>query len=233
MSPALRSIRDTSFHERERSMYRSLSRKRKFGFTLVEVLVTTVVIGVLAAVVLPALARQTSAADPARVASDLNNIKMGIEVFSNNVRPDFPGDLEDLVNQPTQSTSATASSTYDDWALDGARYANAGLWKGPYVAQTIPEAFVAVGATPWRAGAAGFYENDLKICDVAGSLPCKDASPVSPFVTVQINALSQTEADAVDVMLDGSPANSTTGMFRYSVSGTEATGFYYTIPYTP
>ena len=81
-------------------MFRSLSRKRRFGFTLVEVLVTTVVIGVLAAVVLPALAKQTSAADPARVSSDLNNIKMGIEVFSQNLRPDYPGDLEDLVNQP-------------------------------------------------------------------------------------------------------------------------------------
>lgn len=215
-------------------MFRSLSRKRRFGFTLVEVLVTTVVIGVLAAVVLPALAKQTSAADPARVASDLNNIKMGIEVFSNNLRPDFPGDLEDLVNAPTQSTSPTPSSTYDDWAIDGARYANLTLWNGPYVAQTIPAAFVATGATPWRAGAAGFYENDLKVCSVTAAEPCTDvnASGAAAFVTVKIDSLSQAEAANIDVVLDGSDAVSSTGMFRYTVSGTAATGFYYTIPYT-
>ena len=91
-------------------MFRSLSRKRRFGFTLVEVLVTTVVIGVLAAVVLPALAKQTSAADPARIASDLNNIKMGIDMFAQNVRPEYPGDLEDLVREPNTTGSTTSDS---------------------------------------------------------------------------------------------------------------------------
>ncbi len=219
-------------------MFRGLSRKRRFGFTLVEVLVTTVVIGVLAAVVLPALARQTSAADPARIASDLNNIKMGIEVFSNNLRPDFPGDLEDLVNAPGGVLSSTVgvSSTIDDTALDGGWYANRTLWNGPYVAQTLAAGTSLNGSTTWRAGAAGFYENDLKICEVTSSTPCGQLDPTTTsqgaFVTVQLNGLSVPEADAVDVMLDGSPANGSSGMFRYSVSGT-ATGYYYTVPYTP
>lgn len=214
-------------------MFRGLSRKRRFGFTLVEVLVTTVVIGVLAAVVLPALAKQTSAADPARVASDLNNIKMGIEVFSQNLRPDYPGDLEDLVNQPTDDASTSPSSSNDDKALDLTFYANKTNWNGPYVAQSLSSDTAGTGNTTWRAGAAGFYENDLKICDVTSSSPCAVVtSGDGAFVTVQLNGLTVTEADGVDVMLDGSPANSTTGLFRYSVSGT-ATGFYYTIPYSP
>lgn len=220
-------------------MFRSLNRKRKFGFTLVEVLVTTVVIGVLAAVVLPALAKQTSAADPARVASDLNNIKMGLEVFSQNLRPDYPGDLEDLVNQPGGTLSSTigVSSSLDDVALDGEWYANRVAWNGPYVAQSIPAAFGASGDTPWRAGAAGFYENDLKICDITSSSPCAfvntpSAAGDGAFVVVQLNGLTLTEADGIDVMLDGSPANSSSGLFRYSASGT-ATGFYYTIPFSP
>ena len=220
-------------------MFRSLSRKRRFGFTLVEVLVTTVVIGVLAAVVLPALAKQTSAADPARVASDLNNIKMGIEVFSNNLRPDFPGDLEDLVNQPggVLSTTIGVSSTIDDTALDGGWYANRTLWNGPYVAQTLSAAFSGSGSTNWRAGAAGFFDNDLKICDVSAAAGCTElvstTTSSGAFVTVRINDLSISEVDDIDVMLDGSPANSTTGMFRYAASGTTYNGFYYTIPYTP
>ncbi|MBA3578890.1 MAG: prepilin-type N-terminal cleavage/methylation domain-containing protein [Gemmatimonadaceae bacterium] len=215
-------------------MFRSLSRKRRFGFTLVEVLVTTVVIGVLAAVVLPALAKQTSAADPARIASDLNNIKLGVEVFSQNLRPDYPGDLEDLVNQP-QFVSSTPSSTTDDFALDGFQYANQSLWNGPYLAQALPAGATLSGSTTLRAGAAGFYENDLKICDITSSTLCAEVAATGgpgAFVTVQLNGLSVTEANGVDVMLDGSPANSTTGLFRYSVSGT-ATGFYYMIPYAP
>ena len=220
-------------------MFRSLSRKRRFGFTLVEVLVTTVVIGVLAAVVLPALAKQTSAADPARVASDLNNIKMGIEVFSQNLRPDYPGDLEDLVNDPTDGSAntSTVSTTRDDLALDGGFYVNRVSWNGPYVAQTLAAGATASGNTAWRAGSAGFYENDLKICDVtvqSSTSPCVHVtSGDGAFVAVQLNALTLTEADGIDVMLDGSPANSSSGMFRYVASGTSFNGFYFTIPYAP
>ncbi len=215
-------------------MFRSLSRKRRFGFTLVEVLVTTVVIGVLAAVLLPALAKQTSAADPARVASDLNNIKLGIEVFSQNLRPDSPGDLEDLVNQPQFVSSTTPSSTTDDFAVDGAQYANQSLWNGPYVAQALSSGATLNGSTTWRAGAAGFFENDLKICDITSSTQCAEVgSGNGAFVTVQLNGLTATEAGSIETMLDGSPANGTTGLFRFSVSGTATTGFYYTIPYSP
>ncbi|MDQ3515600.1 MAG: prepilin-type N-terminal cleavage/methylation domain-containing protein [Gemmatimonadota bacterium] len=217
-------------------MFRSLSRKRRFGFTLVEVLVTTVVIGVLAAVVLPALAKQTGAADPARIASDLNNIKLGIEVFSQNLRPDYPGDLEDLVNQPQFVSSASPSSITDDFALDDAQYANQSLWNGPYLAQALPAGATLSGPTTLRAGAAGFYENDLRICDITSSTQCAVVAATGgpgAFVTVQLNGLTLTEAGGVDVMLDGNPANSTTGLFRYSVSGTAVTGVYYTIPYSP
>lgn len=216
-------------------MFRSLSRKRRFGFTLVEVLVTTVVIGVLAAVVLPALAKQTSAADPARVASDLNNIKMGIEVFSQNLRPDFPGDLEDLVNNPTDdaANTTTISTTRDDLALDNQFYANRSTWNGPYVAQSLTSGAALSGNTTWRAGAAGFFENDLLTCNVSvTSTGCSTTTGTGAFVTVQLNGLTASEADGIDVMLDGSPSNSSTGMFRYFVSGTNYYGLYYTIPYT-
>ena len=204
-------------------MFRSLSRKRRFGFTLVEVLVTTVVIGVLAAVVLPALARQTSAADPARVSSDLNNIKMGIEVFSQNLRPDYPGDLEDLTTLPIAG----------DLAADGAAYANTAKWKGPYVAQTLAAATAGTGNTTWAAGAAGFFENDIKICDLAFAAACNEVSTTSQFVTVQLNGLTLTEVASINEMLDGAGevATATGGMFRFLASGTPA--YYYTIPYLP
>lgn len=216
-------------------MGRSMSGKRKTGFTLVEVLVTTVVIAVLAAVVLPALAKQTSAADPTRIASDLKNIKMGIEVFSNNLRPDFPGDLEDLVNLPGDDASTSPSSTNDDLAIDGLFYVNKELWNGPYLAQTMPTDSAGRGSTALRAGADGFFENDLKLCSSVTTGICTvDDLTGNPSVTVRLNGLSLTEAANVDVIIDGSPGTSTTGLFRYIVSGTASyNGFYYAVPYNP
>ena len=218
-------------------MFRSLSRKRKFGFTLVEVLVTTVVIGVLAAVVLPALAKQTSAADPARLASDLNNLKMGIEMFAQNVRPEFPGDLEDLVREPN-TTGSSASTAAGDLALDGNAYSATTVdkWKGPYVAQMLTEAPAASGNTNWAAGAGGFFENDLKICDVSAATTCTEVtSGDGAFVTVQMNTLGTTEAANLNDILDGAgEANSTTaGMFRWNVVSGSSTAYYFTIPFTP
>ena len=218
-------------------MFRSLSRKRRFGFTLVEVLVTTVVIGVLAAVVLPALAKQTSAADPARLASDLNNLKMGLEMFAQNVRPEFPGDLEDLVREPN-TTGSSASTSAGDLALDGQAYSatTVAKWKGPYVAQMLPDAPVGTGNTSWTAGAAGFFENDLKICDVSASTACTEVTTGDgAFVTVQMNTLGTSEAASINDMLDGaSEANSTTaGMFRWVTVSGSSTAYYFTIPYTP
>lgn len=218
-------------------MFRGSSRKRRFGFTLVEVLVTTVVIGVLAAVVLPALAKQTSAADPARVGSDLNNIKMGIEMFSQNVRPEFPGDLEDLVREPN-TTGSSASSGAGDLALDGGAYTATTVagWQGPYVAQMLTAAADASGNTSWPAGAAGFFENDLKICDVSASTACTAVTTGDgAFVTVQLNALGATEAGSINDVLDGESetSSSTSGMFRWTVVSGSSTGYYFTIPFTP
>jgi prepilin-type N-terminal cleavage/methylation domain-containing protein len=216
-------------------MFRSLSRKRKFGFTLVEVLVTTVVIGVLAAVVLPALARQTTAADPARIASDLNNIKMGMELFSQNVRPEFPGDLEDLVRQP-DAAGLTTSSSAGDLALDDQPYTSGATekWQGPYVAQSLAEFKADSGSTNWRAGAAGFFENKLKICDIAQATACTPVvSGNGAFVTIQLNDLTTTETASLNDLLDGpgEALSTTAGMFRTHASGTPS--FYYTIPFIP
>src|SRR5687767_549358 len=232
MPPVLRSTFATlSFHERERSMFRSQSRKRRFGFTLVEVLVTTVVIGVLAAVVLPALAKQTSAADPARLASDLNNIKMGVEMFAQNMRPDFPGDLEDLVNAP--------SSGAGDVGLDGASY-SATTWKGPYLAAALP----AIGAASttdadlaWPAGATGEFSTDLKRCDIAvtGNCLSEVAATLESFVTLRLMGLTLTEVGDLNDLIDGPDESSkeSAGMFRWASSTSPSPAHYFMIPFAP
>jgi prepilin-type N-terminal cleavage/methylation domain-containing protein len=200
---------------------------RQRGFTLTEVLVTTVVIGVLAATMLPALMRQTTAADPARLVSELGSLKTGIEIFGQNMRPAFPGDLEDLVNSPIAG----------DVDVAAVAYTNVNRWKGPYVAQTHAAAgAIAPGvATPWRAGANGSYDADLAICEVTavGDGCTAWVSGPGGFVGVTITGLSVTESTELNNMIDGTAEATpgTIGLFRFAASGTPA--LYHAVPYTP
>jgi prepilin-type N-terminal cleavage/methylation domain-containing protein len=202
---------------------------RQRGFTLTEVLVTTVVIGVLAATMLPALMRQTNAADPARLASELGSIKTGIEIFGQNVRPHFPGDLEDLVNavNATDVTIATAGGGPAGGAYNAAALPK---WKGPYVAQTLAGGDAVTGNTAWRAGANGAFAADLEVCDLAaaGAACTPVATGPSAFVRIGMTGLSATEINELDVMIDGT-AGLTAGLLR--ASGTDA--FFYAVPFTP
>src|SRR5687767_8740368 len=112
---------------------RKAPQNKRRGFTLVEVVVTVGIIAALAAVVYPTVVKQFDSADPARAAEDLNNIRTGIEVFSVNVRPHQPKDLEDLTN-----TIQTAFAAEDSTAL-GAAYSAADVanWNGPYLGLSI------------------------------------------------------------------------------------------------
>jgi prepilin-type N-terminal cleavage/methylation domain-containing protein len=203
---------------------------RQRGFTLTEVLVTTVVIGVLAAVMLPALMRQTGAADPARLASELGTIKTGIEIFSNNMRPFFPGDLEDLVNLP---------ATPGDSSIATSGYTNTNRWKGPYVQQTHAAAatILAGVATPWRAGANGAFMADLKLCNAAvNTALCPAASGTSTdFVGLEMTGLSDTEILELNTIIDGASEAApqlTGGLFRGDTTAA-ATAVFLAVPYTP
>lgn len=203
---------------------------RQRGFTLTEVLVTTVVIGVLAATMLPALMRQTNAADPARLASELGSIKTGIEVFGQNVRPLFPGDLDDLVNTPTAADAHIngVAGSYSASAIS--------KWKGPYVAQSIspdPGVMAAGANTPWRAGGNGFYVGDLSICNIAVTTALCPAASGGPtdFVTVEMSGMSTTEISELDLMIDGTPGDlDTEGLLRGNASGT---AIFYAVPFQP
>ncbi|HXG70160.1 MAG TPA: prepilin-type N-terminal cleavage/methylation domain-containing protein [Gemmatimonadaceae bacterium] len=129
----------------------------KAGFTLIEVLVTVVIIGVLAAVIIPAITNQIGAADPARVAEDLANVRTGIETFSLNVRPRFPGDLDDLANPITVA----------DQDIKGAVYStpgNTNAWNGPYISATVPVTAVATTEIASNSGYNSTILSDLASC---------------------------------------------------------------------
>src|SRR5215208_3539041 len=74
---------------------RRLTESRR-GFTLIETVVTVGLIAVLAAFVVPSVLRKADAADPVKVANDLNSISTAVQSFASDVKGALPGDLEDL-----------------------------------------------------------------------------------------------------------------------------------------
>lgn len=229
-------------------MYRGLSRKRRFGFTLVEVLVTTVVVGVMAAVVIPAVVKQATAGDPVRVASDLGSVKSAIETFATNVRPRLPGDIEDLIN----SISSTAER-----GLDGTLYSavNVTKWKGPYLewATTIA-GDVAETEEIFKSGGNAILRNALYRCPTSDLLtpysgtsttaiaPCTfgtggtTGNVTDSYVAVRLEGITvaSEEFKSLNAIIDGVDEGTTNahkqdrGLLRQNASGTI---FFLAVPF--
>ena len=104
--------------------------RTKRGFTLIETVVTVGIVAAMAAVVIPQVAKQFDAADPARIQNDFKNIQTAIETFNVNVKQ-LPGDLDDLVNTPGVVTDE--DSTITTAATQPVFTSTAALWKGPYI----------------------------------------------------------------------------------------------------
>lgn len=194
-------------------------RAKRRGFTLVETVVTVGIIAALAAVVYPAVVKQFDTADPARVAEDLGNIRTGMEAFGVNVRPQLPGDIEDLSNRPiiiagtldSTSTGAVYSSTEQS------------SWLGPYVSIAALET-LAQTDTATSTGFGARIMNRLNSYDLTGGAfiggdTVAFGNPASDFTVVRIVGLSGAAFNAANLLLDGPTENDATrrrsaGRFR-------------------
>ncbi len=211
------------------------------GFTLIEVLVTVIVIGVLAAVVIPAVTNQLGAADPSRILSDATNIRTGLETFNMNVRPKFPGDVEDLAN------SITASNSTTDADINGSPYAatDATTWKGPYIEKTV--ATLVTGSSTEIAFTSGYgssVRSGFAKCQAAaasGTNPCLQTG-TGDYIAVQFTGLDSTQADAVNLLVDSNEATSGTastnltgrwksGNWRFDPNSTPTVGYFLAVPF--
>ncbi len=113
--------------------------KRARGFTLVEILIVVVLLGVLAAIVIPALAGGTMSARRTTLAMNLNLLRRFIPVYASHhleVAPGYPdGD---------RSASPTEQAFFDQATLSSNRRGQTaprgtlGFPFGPYLSQ-IPE----------------------------------------------------------------------------------------------
>ena len=197
------------------------------GFTLIEVLVTVAVIGVLVAVTVPAVTNQMGAADPARVVSDLVNITSGIDAFTANMRPSMPGDVEDLAN--------AVSTT--DLDLSAANYSSAlaARWKGPYIEKPVPKDVGSASGNAFPSGYSSQIQNVFLKCNsqAVAISGCSLASP--DYLVVQISPLSPAEFELVNKLIDaGETAGTSTGLsqssgrLRYSAGST--TAYFFATP---
>lgn len=191
------------------------------GFTLIEVLVVLILLGLLSAAVLPVVTQQVQNGDPVRVSSDLAGIATGVRQFRLDVRPDMPQDLEDLVYAPAAA----------DQTLNGLAYSNAISWNGPYIdAGLVEENSVAPDDAVL---ATGFGANIVsKLFCLGTGTAVLDLSVVEcqrgNSVALRIIGISDVEAVELDSQIDGA-SDLATGRFRYDTS--EDAAYYVLTPY--
>jgi len=104
--------------------------QRPRGFTLVEILVTLLLIGLLIAVVVPSVINQAAKGEVSRVAEDLEAVRNAARLFRIDVGR-WPGQLQQLVQRPASGATDVFGATIPDGLL--------GRWNGPYLETgTIP-----------------------------------------------------------------------------------------------
>lgn len=67
-----------------------MDKRVKSGFTLVEILIVVVILGILAAVVVPQFAQSTQQAAQAQTVTQLQNIRAMTELYANQSNGDYP-----------------------------------------------------------------------------------------------------------------------------------------------
>lgn len=186
------------------------------GFTLIEILVTLLILSVLVAILAPGVIGQLGKEDPVRVAEDLTAIKTGINLFALNVRPRFPGDLEDLAFAPSTAGDVDISgNTYSPGAINA--------WKGPYVDLSIAESAVSVTTDFINTGFGGSIHNNFHRCTNAVGVECIAPSGSNKgFVTLRMTGIDATQFEALNDIIDGETETATTntGKLRFKAGST-------------
>lgn len=210
------------------------------GFTLIEILVTLVLLSLLVAAVFPSVTQQLGQADAPRMANDLVSIRSGIATFNANLRRGFPGDLEDLVFAPVRGGDQTLDGT--DY-LDSQEQIDA-RWNGPYADLTIPENTSSPSGSVLETGYSALVDNQLTCYDAAdasttGAADQGTACASGDFVAVRINGLTHAEFVKVNELLDGSSETTSSTRFGLGklrcavVSADCAPAYYLAVPYRP
>jgi type II secretory pathway pseudopilin PulG len=144
---------------------------------LIEVLVTLILIGLLAAIVFPVIIQQIEDAEPTKIANDAANIKTGAEVFHLNVRPSWPANLVDMAHAISTTDSDIGGTTYRQSQVD--------RWNGPYIDASLDAGLLSVNAV--LTGFGLYVQNQLVCYDpVANTYGAPGVCSTGDFVALLI-----------------------------------------------
>jgi general secretion pathway protein G len=132
--------------------------KAKHGFTLVEILIVVVILGILAAIVIPQFTQASTEAKQSSLVSDLQTVRSQIELFKVQHNDNLPG--------WQNSTWLQAMTGYTDQNGNVVAQGAVGAF-GPYL-QKVPnnpfvdppaDVTVTIGVAAPGTGAGGWYFN--------------------------------------------------------------------------
>lgn len=205
-------------------MSKQIRRRAQAGFTLIEVLVVLILVALLAAAVFPVVTQQLRDGDPVRVTRDLGAIKTGVESFNLNVRPAFPGDLEDLVHQVSTSDAQITTTSF------GTGHIN--RWDGPYIDAALGVSSTAAGDAI-ATGYGAVIQNDLVCLGSDTTVVAGGSCASGNFVAAKITGLDTTQFNAVNRLVDGEIQTGADarvgGKLRCTQDGSECVPSYYLI----
>ena len=110
------------------SAQRQLSRNARKGFTLVEILIVVIILGILAAIVIPQFTNASEDARKSSLTSQLQTLRSQTELYKLQHLDKFPTDTGDLGSSAVWSWSALTTQTDET----GSAYDSSSSTSGPF-----------------------------------------------------------------------------------------------------
>jgi prepilin-type N-terminal cleavage/methylation domain-containing protein len=158
------------------------ARKRRFGFTLAEVLVAIFIVAALSAVTIPTVKGRLDAAKTAALSNELTRLRDAIIQFRSHVGR-YPSRLRFLANAPTPTNTDPCGTAYTT--------ANVNTWRGPYVTRYLPNTLVE-----YPVG-----DNYLVDMVVARS-PAAPTTASANFLQITVSNVEQSVAEDLQLQLE-------------------------------
>jgi general secretion pathway protein G len=147
-----------------RSLIKGAYMKAKCGFTLVEILIVVVILGVLAAMVIPVFGQASTDAKNSTVASNLMKMRLQIELYKNHHNGHYPG-------TGTASFKDAMTGKTDISGAAGTKY-------GPYLERIPANSFNGSDSIrlDGAAAGAGAGTDGWRFDTTTGDIRCDDSA---------------------------------------------------------